>query len=244
MIENKETIGKYDSEMKTTRVRVESFTISLDGYGAGPNQSIDTPLGVGGEELHNWFLPTQTFRNMHRSFDPRAGQGQVVGTTGLDDDFARRGFENIGAWILGRNMFGPVRGPWPDMNWKGWWGKNPPYHVPVYVLTHHARPPLEMEGGTTFHFVTEGIHDALDKARKAANGKDIRIGGGVDMIQQYLREGLIDELHIAIAPVLLGGGERLFEGVDLRALGYECVQFVASEKATHVVLQHKQREGV
>ncbi|MFC4872612.1 dihydrofolate reductase family protein [Negadavirga shengliensis] len=244
MTENKEYIGKDKGDVKKTKVRVESFSISLDGYGAGPNQSIDTPLGIGGEELHNWFLPTQTFRNMHRSFDPRAGQGQVVGTTGLDDDFARRGFENIGAWILGRNMFGPVRGPWPDMNWKGWWGKNPPYHVPVYVLTHHARPPLEMEGGTTFHFVTEGIHDALDKARKAANGKDIRIGGGVDTVRQYLREGLIDELHIAIAPVLLGGGERLFEGVDLRALGYECVQFVASEKATHVVLQHKQSKGV
>lgn len=240
MTENKEIIGKYNSGMKkTTRVRVECFSISLDGYGAGPNQSIDNPLGIGGEELHKWFLPTRTFQNMHRSFDPRAGQGQEVGTTGVDDGFAQRGFENIGAWILGRNMFGPVRGPWPDMNWKGWWGDNPPYHVPVYVLTHHARPPLEMEGGTTFYFVTEGIHEALESARKAAKGKDIRIGGGVDTIHQYLQEGLIDELHIAISPILLGRGERLFEGLDLRALGYECVEFAASENATHVVLQRK-----
>lgn len=239
MTEDKK-FDKNNGGMKITRVRVESYSISLDGYGAGPDQSIDNPLGIGGEELHNWVLPTQTFRTMHRSFDPRA-KHQEDGTTGLDDDLARRGFDNIGAWIIGRNMFGPVRGPWPDMNWKGWWGDNPPYHVPVYVLTHHARPPLEMEGGTTFYFVTEGIHDALAKARKAANGKDIRIGGGANTIQQYLREGLIDELHIAIAPVLLGRGERLFEGVDLRPLGYECVQFVASEKASHVILQHKRR---
>lgn len=216
-----------------TRVRVESFSISLDGYGAGPDQSLDNPLGVGGPELHEWLLPTRTAQ--------RAVFGSDEGTTGVDDDFAARGFQNVGAWILGRNMFGPVRGPWPDLNWKGWWGDSPPYHVPVFVLTHHARPPLEMEGNTTFHFVTGGIREALDRARDAAGGKDVRIGGGANTIQQYLREGLIDELHFAVAPVVLGAGERLFEGVDLRALGYECTQFVASEKATHVVLQHHVR---
>lgn len=214
-----------------TRVRVESFTISLDGYGAGPNQSIDNPLGVGGEELHGWALPTRTFQQ--HLF------GSDSGTTGIDDQFAARGFHNIGTWILGRNMFGPIRGAWPDMNWKGWWGDSPPYHVPVFVLTHHARPAIQMEGGTTFHFVTGGIHEALELARQAANGRDVRIGGGSHTIQQYLRAGLVDELHIAIAPVLLGSGERLFEGVDLRALGYRCVEHVASEQATHVVLRHQ-----
>lgn len=232
MTENKKTTEGYDRGKKMARVRVESFSISIDGYGAGPDQSVDNPLGVGGEELHNWFHPTQTFQMMHHTV-----QEQAVGTTGLDDDFARRGFENIGAWILGRNMFGPIRGPWPDMNWKGWWGDNPPYHVPVFVLTHHARPSIEMEGGTTFHFVTEGIHEALEQARKAAGDKDIRIGGGSDTIRQYLREGLIDELHVAISPILLGGGERLFEGVDLPTLGYECVQFVGSKKAVHIVIK-------
>lgn len=240
MTGNKKDIKNDNGAAKTSRVRVESFSISLDGYGAGSDQSVDNPLGVGGEELHNWFLPTQTFRTMHRSFDPRAGQGQVDGTTGLDDDFARRGFMNIGAWIIGRNMFGPIRGPWPDMNWKGWWGANPPYHVPVYVLTHYARRPLEMEGGTTFYFVTEGIHEALAMAQEAANGKDIRIGGGVNIIQQYLREKLIDELHIAITPTVLGKGERLFEEVDLRSVGYECTRFQASEEATHVIFQRKE----
>jgi dihydrofolate reductase len=190
------------------QVRVESFAISLDGYGAGPDQDINNGLGVGGEDLHRWFIPTRTFQRTHGAGD---------GTTGVDDDFAARGFRNIGAWILGRNMFGPIRGPWPDLNWKGWWGDNPPYHVPVFVLTHYARPPVEMEGNTTFHFVTGGIHEALDRAREAANGMDVRIGGGPNVIQQYLREALIDELHVAIAPVLLGRGERLFEGVDLRA---------------------------
>ena len=216
-----------------TRVRIEAFTISLDGYGAGPNQDIDNPLGIGGTELHRWFIPTRTFQRAHF--------GREDGTTGVDDDFAARGFENVGAWILGRNMFGPLRGPWLDMSWKGWWGDNPPYHVPVFIMTHHARPPIEMEGGTTFHFVTGGIRDALERARVAAGGKDVRVGGGANTIQQYLRAGLIDELHIAIAPVLLGGGERLFEGVDLRALGYQCVEFVASEKATHVVLRRQDR---
>ena len=214
-----------------TQVRVESFTVSIDGYGAGPNQDINNPLGVGGEDLHQWFIPTRTFQRTHGASD---------GTTGIDDDFATRGFNNIGAWILGRNMFGPIRGPWTDLNWKGWWGDNPPYHVPVFVLTHHARPPVEMEGNTTFHFVT-GIHEALDLARNAANGMDVRIGGGSNTVQQYLRAGLIDELHVAISPVLLGRGERLFEGVDLQALGYKCVQHAASEKATHVVLRRPRK---
>jgi dihydrofolate reductase len=215
-----------------TRVRVESFTVSLDGYGAGPGQSETHPLGIGGEDLHQWFIPTRTFQRTHGAGD---------GTTGVDEDFAARGFSNVGAWILGRNMFGPIRGPWPDLDWKGWWGDNPPYHVPVFVLTHHARPPLDMEGDTTFHFVTGGIHEALDLARKAAHGRDVRIGGGVSTVRQYLRAGLIDEMHFAIAPVLLGRGERLFEDVDMRALGYECVQFAASEKAAHVVLRHASR---
>ncbi|TAN13394.1 MAG: dihydrofolate reductase [Burkholderiaceae bacterium] len=216
-----------------TRVRVDGFTLSLDGYGAGPSQGIDNPLGLGGADLHQWLVPTRTFQ--------RALFGKIGGTTGVDDDFAAHGFENVGAWILGRNMFGPIRGPWPDLSWKGWWGDNPPYHVPVFVLTHHARPPLAMEGGTTFHFVTGGIHDALDRASETADRKDVRIGGGANTIQQYLRERLIDELHIAVSPVLLGRGEPLFEGVDLRALGYECVEFVASEKAMHVVLRHQGR---
>jgi dihydrofolate reductase len=216
-----------------TKVRVESFAISLDGYGAGPDQDIDNGLGVGGQDLHQWFIPTNTFQRTH---------GAGVGTTGVDDAFAARGFQSIGAWILGRNMFGPIRGPWPDLKWKGWWGDNPPYHVPVFVLTHHARPPVEMEGDTTFHFVTGGIHEALDRAREAANGMDVRIGGGPNVIQQYLRESLIDELHVAIAPVLLGRGERLFESVDLRTLGYECVDFAASEKATQVVLRRPRYE--
>ncbi len=214
------------------QVRIESFAISLDGYGAGPDQDINNALGVGGQALHRWFISTRTSQRAHGSGD---------GTTGVGDDFAARGFRNIGAWILGRNMFGPIRGPWPDSNWKGWWGDNPPYHVPVFVLTHHARSPLEMAGNTTFHFVTGGIHEALDRAREAANGMDVRIGGGTHVIQQYLREALIDELHIAIAPVLLGRGERLFEGMDLRALGYECVQFAASRKATHVILQRARK---
>lgn len=211
-----------------TRVRVEGFTISLDGYAAGPDQDLEHPLGIGGTDLHQWLLPTRTFQ--------KALFGKDGGTTGVDDEFAARGFRNVGAWILGRNMFGPVRGPWPDLNWKGWWGDSPPYHVPVFVLTHHARPALEMQGGTTFHFVTGGAREALERAREAAAGEDVRIGGGPATIRQYLREGLIDELHIAISPVLLGRGESLFEGIDLRALGYRCVQSVASEKASHVVL--------
>jgi len=212
-----------------TDVRVESFTVSLDGYGAGPNQDIDNPLGVGGTELHEWALATRTFQRV--LFRTEGG------TTGIDDEFAARGFENIGAWILGRNMFGPVRGPWPDMDWKGWWGEDPPYHVPVFVLTHHARPSIRMRGDTTFHFITGGMHEALERAREAAAGMDVRIGGGPNVIQQYLRAGLIDEMHVAIAPVLLGSGERLFGDLDLRALGYHCIQFVASDRAAHVVLR-------
>lgn len=215
-----------------TRVRVESFTVSLDGYGAGPDQDLANPLGVGGTDLHQWLFPTRTFQ--------RTLFGADQGTTGIDDDFAARGFRNVGAWILGRNMFGPVRGSWPDDTWKGWWGASPPYHVPTFILTHHARASIDMEGGTTFHFVTGGIHEALDRARAAANGKDVRIGGGPNTIQQYLRAGLIDEMHFAISPVVLGRGERLFDGVDLRSLGYTCTQCVSSEKATHVVLERKQ----
>ena len=212
-----------------------SFAISIDGYAAGPDQSLANPLGVGGTELMGWVFPTRSFQ--------RRVLGAEGGSTGLDDEFAERGFENIGAWILGRNMFGPVRGPWPDESWRGWWGENPVYHVPVFVLTHHARAPLVMEGGTTFHFVTDGIDAALAQAREAAQGRDVRLGGGVSVIQQYLRQRLIDEMHIAISPVLLGSGERPFEGIDMRALGYECVQFVASAKATHVVLRRQGRNG-
>ena len=214
-----------------SRVRVEGFSISLDGYGAGPDQDLEHPLGVGGTDLHQWFLPTRTFQ--------RTLFGNDAGSEGVDDGFAQRGFRNIGAWILGRNMFAPLRGPWPDHAWKGWWGDNPPYHVPVFILTHHDRPTLEMEGGTTFHFVTGGIHDALARAREAAGDRDVRIGGGPQTIQQYLRAGLIDEMHLAVSPYLLGRGERLFEGVDMRALGYRCVESVASEKATHVVIRRK-----
>ncbi|MCC5905093.1 MAG: dihydrofolate reductase [Balneolaceae bacterium] len=217
-----------------TKIRVNSFSISIDGYGVGPDQDIDNPLGVGGTDLHHWAFQTRSMQQVVF--------GEDKGTTGIDDDFIARGFKNVGSWILGRNMFGPIRGPWPDMEWKGWWGENPPYHVPVFVLTHHARPSIKMEGGTTFHFVTGGIHEALERAREAAKGKDVRIGGGPNTIQQYLREGLIDELHIAIAPVVMGTGERLFDGIDLRTLGYKCDRFVASENTTHVILWRKDQE--
>ena len=210
------------------KVRIEGFTVSLDGFGAGPDQSLSNPLGRGGENLHGWLRPTRTFGRVIGSQD---------GTTGVDDDFAARGFDNVGAWIMGRNMFAPSRGPWPDDGWKGWWGPNPVYHVPVFVLTHHARPPLEMEGGTTFHFVTGGIHAALQAAREAAQGKDVRIGGGVETVRQYLRAGLVDEVHLALSPVLLGTGESLFHGLDLHALGYRCAEHVATPAATHVVLR-------
>ena len=210
-----------------SKLRVHAFAISIDGYGAGPNQNLENPLGVGGLALHEWFFPTRTFQRM---------QGKDSGTTGIDDDFAARGFENIGASIMGRNMFGPVRGPWPDENWKGWWGDNPPFHTPVFVLTHHARAPISMAGGTTFHFVTDGIHAAVERASAAADGRDIRVGGGVATIQQFLRAGLIDSLHLAISPVLLGSGEQLFADIDMPKLGYQCTEHVATLKATHVVL--------
>jgi len=211
-----------------TKLRVESFTLSIDGFGAGPNQSLANPLGIGGPALHGWALPTRTFQT--QLF------GNQGGETGIDDDFAMRGFDNVGAWIMGRNMFGPVRGPWLDESWRGWWGDNPVYHKPVFVLTHHSRAPLVMEGGTTFYFVTEGLRAALERAREAANGKDVRIGGGAATIRQYLRERLIDELHIAISPVLLGAGERLFDGINLPDLGYTCSRQVASQRATHIVI--------
>jgi dihydrofolate reductase len=209
------------------KVRVASFAISVDGFGAGPRQDLSNPLGVGGTRLHEWFFPTRTFRAMHVGGD---------GTTGTDDDLARRGFENVGAWILGRNMFGPVRGPWPDERWKGWWGDEPPYHVPVFVLTHHARAPLEMAGGTTFHFVTGGIEEALRRAREAAGPRDVRIGGGVRTIRQYLQAGLVDEMHLVVSPVLLGSGEHLLAGLDLASLGFQVVRHVTSEAALHVIL--------
>jgi dihydrofolate reductase len=213
-----------------SRIRVMSFAMSLDGYGAGPDQSLQNPLGVNGPEMFEWFMTSRVWRKM---------QGLEGGETGIDNSMAEASFVNIGAWILGRNMFGPVRGPWPDENWKGWWGEEPPYHVPVFVLTHHARAPLTMKGGTVFHFVTDGIHAALDRARAAAGGRDVRIGGGVATIRQYLEARLIDDLHIAVRPVLLGRGEPLFRDIDLRALGYECEKSVAGERATHIFLRRK-----
>ncbi len=216
-----------------SKLRVASFSISVDGFGAGPDQCLESPLGFGGAQLHAWAFPTRTLR--------RQVFGHDDGTTGLDDDFVARGFANVGAWILGRNMFGPVRGPWPDESWRGWWGDEPPYHVPVFVLTHHTRAPLAMAGGTTFHFVTRGIHEALERAREAAGSLDVRVGGGPATIRQYLREGLVDEMHLAIAPVLLGAGEPLLPGLDLRSLGYTCTRHVASERATHVILEKTPR---
>lgn len=212
-----------------TKLRVESFTISIDGFGAGPNQSLENPLGVGGPALHGWAFATRTFQE--KVLGKKGGEAG-----GIDDDFAQRGFRNVGAWIMGRNMFGPVRGAWPDESWRGWWGENPVYHTPVFVLTHHPRAPLVMAGGTTFHFVTEGIRVALERAREAANGKDVRIGGGAATIRQYLQARLIDELHVAISPVLLGAGERLFDGINLVDLGYKCTQHVPTQRATHIVL--------
>jgi dihydrofolate reductase len=214
-----------------SRLVVRSFSISIDGYGAGPGQDLQNPLGVGGPELFDWFFHTRTWQRMHGSED---------GETGVDDDIAARGFTGIGAWILGRNMFGPVRGPWTDDSWKGWWGEEPPYHTPVFVLTHHPRAPLQMKGGTEFRFVTGGIQDALEQANRAAAGSDIRVGGGVSTIRQYLRASLIDELHLAISPVLLGSGEHLLSGIDLRSLGYECVEHAAGARAAaHVILRKR-----
>ena len=212
------------------KVRVNSFSISLDGFGAGPDQGVENPLGRGGESLHEWFFPTRTFQKMY-------GSGE--GTAGIDERFAAQGMANLGAWILGRNMFGPVRGPWPDESWRGWWGEEPPYHCPVFVLTHHPRRPLEMKGGTTFHFVTEGIEDALYRAKEAAGSRDVRIGGGASTVRQYLEARLIDEMHIAVSPVVLGQGESLLGGLDLVKLGYEVTEHVPSENATHVVFSRR-----
>ncbi len=210
-----------------SKLRVNCFSISLDGYGAGPDQDLQNPFGSGGMALPAWFIATRTFKQTF---------GQGGGETGIADDFAARGNANLGAWILGRNMFGPVRGPWEGDAWRGWWGDNPPYHTPVFVLTHHPRPPLEMEGGTVFHFVTNGMHAALERARAAAGGKDVRLGGGVATVREYLQAGLVDEMHFAISPVLLGRGEHLLQGIDLPQLGYRCTQQVATPSATHVLL--------
>lgn len=210
-----------------SKLCVRCFGVSLDGFGAGPNQDINNPLGVGGENLHEWFFPTRTFQKMF---------GKEEGTTGVDNDFAERGFDRIGAWILGRNMFSPIRGEWPDDKWKGWWGDNPPYHTQVFVLTHYPRPSIQMDGGTTFHFVTDGIHVALQRAKEAANGLDVRLGGGPATIRQYLQAGLIDQLHLAISPVILGSGENLLAGIDLLKLGYKCTVHVTTPAALHVVL--------
>jgi len=210
------------------KVRVAAFSVSLDGFGAGPRQDLNNPLGVRGLELHGWALDTEVFRKM---------QGKEGGRRGLDNDVAAQSFDNVGAWILGRNMFGPVRGPWQGDSWKGWWGDTPPYHTPVYVLTHYPRAPLEMNGGTTFHFVIDGIDSALRSAKAAAGSKDVRIGGGVSVIRTYLTAGLIDEMHLAIAPVLLGEGENLFTGLNLTRLGFSPVKTVHGEKAMHVFLK-------
>jgi dihydrofolate reductase len=213
-----------------SKLRVSSFAVSIDGFGAGPNQDLENPIGVGGVALMDWFFPTRTWQHMH---------GNEGGETGIDNDLAAQGLEGIGAWILGRNMFGPIRGPWPDDSWKGWWGDEPPYHTSVFVLTHHPRPPLSMKGGTEFRFVTDGIHSALQQAKSAAGNRDMRLGGGVSTIRQYLRAGLIDELHLAVRPVLLGVGEPFFSGIDLPALGYESVKHVAGIRATHVFLRKR-----
>lgn len=212
------------------KVRAAAFSISLDGFGAGPGQDLKNPLGVRGTELHQWFFPTEVFKKM---------TGQSGGTRGVDNEMAARSFENVGAWILGRNMFGPVRGPWLDDSWKGWWGEEPPYHMPVFVLTHHARAPLEMKGGTTFYFVTDGAESALKQAKEAARGKDVRIGGGAATLRQYLAMGAIDDMHLATAPVLLGEGEQLFGGMNLDQLGYKVSRTVAGENATHVMIGKK-----
>lgn len=216
----------------TGKVRVSSFAVSVDGFAAGPDQSLANPLGVGGENLHHWFYPTKTFQTLF---------GQGVGTEGIDNDFAERSMQGVGAWILGRNMFSPSRGDWPDDGWKGWWGDEPPYHVPTFILTHHPRASIEMKGGTVFLFETDGIEAALDKARAAAGQKDVRIGGGAATIRQYLRAGLIDEMHVAISPVLLGRGEPFWEGLDLPALGYEVARSTIGERATHLEIVRRAR---
>jgi dihydrofolate reductase len=210
-----------------SKVKVCGFTVSIDGFGAGPEQSLERPLGIGGESLHHWLISTRTFQTLF---------GDGKGTEGIDDAYAKRSFENVGAWIMGRNMFGPIRGEWPDDKWRGWWGENPPYHMPVYVLTHYPRAPLEMDGGTTFYFITGGIHEAMERARQSAGAKDIRIGGGASTIRQYLQAGMIDEMHLAISPTILGRGEALFADIDLLAAGFKCIEHVTTEHALHVVL--------
>jgi dihydrofolate reductase len=210
------------------KLKVQSFAVSIDGFGAGPNQDLENPLGVRGPELMEWFFNTRFWQNMHQ----RDG-----GETGIDNEIAEQGFAGIGAWILGRNMFGPVRGPWPDESWKGWWGDEPPYHTPVFVLTHYPRASLKMAGGTTFHFVTDGIQEALQQAKKAAGGQDVRLGGGVSNVRQFLRAGLIDEMHLAVRPVLLGSGENLLKDINLGALGYEIAKHVQGERAMHVFIR-------
>ncbi|ANL34767.1 dihydrofolate reductase family protein [Rhizobium phaseoli] len=209
------------------KVRVAGFSVSIDGFGAGPEQSLNDPLGKRGPEMFQWFFHTRTFRAM---------TGKDDGSEGIDQDYAARAMAGFGAFILGRNMFGPIRGEWPDDAWKGWWGPNPPYHAPTYILTHYPREPIVMEGGTTFHFITSSIHEALDKAKAAAGDKDVKIGGGVATVRQYLQSGLVDELHFAVAPVMLGKGEAMFAGIDLPALGFRVTEHVASEHATHIVL--------
>jgi len=213
-----------------SKLRVASFAVSIDGYGAGPNQDLENPLGVRGPELMEWYFKTRMWREMH---------GRPDGETGVDNGIAEKSWVGIGAWILGRNMFGPVRGPWPDESWKGWWGDDPPYHTPVFVLTHHPRAPIPMKGGTEFRFVTEGIHAALQQAKAAAGDRDVGLGGGVSTLRQYLSAGLLDELHLAMRPVLLGTGEHLLHDLDLRALGYECWKSVPGERATHVFLRKR-----
>jgi dihydrofolate reductase len=211
-----------------SKVKVCAFSVSLDGYGAGPEQSKQEPLGIRGEELHDWIVSSKMFNKIY---------GKEGGTEGVDNDFAEKSFENLGAWIMGRNMFGPIRGAWPNNDWKGWWGENPPYHVPVFVLTNHARESLSMKGGTVFHFVTGGIESALEQARKAANGKDIRIGGGTSTIRQFLQAGYMDEMHLAVSPVFLGSGENLFAGIDLPKLGFTETKTIYGERAAHVILK-------
>lgn len=213
-----------------TKLRVHGFAVSLDGFGAGPRQDLEHPLGVNGPDLMEWFFHTTVWRNMH-------GQGDAE--TGVDNEVAKGGFENVGAWILGRNMFGPIRGEWPNDDWKGWWGDEPPYHVPAFVLTHYPREPITMKGGTEFRFVTDGIQSALDQAKEAAGDRDVRLGGGVLTVRQYLRAGLIDDMHLAVRPVVLGEGEHLFQGIDMRALGYETEKHLQGERAMHVFLRRR-----
>ncbi|MBK6323966.1 dihydrofolate reductase family protein [Candidatus Aalborgicola defluviihabitans] len=217
---------------KKQKLVVRGFALSLDGFSSASGQSLESPFGNGGLVIMEWAFQTRTMKTMF---------GQEGGSTGIDDSFLAKGFDNIGANILGRNMFGPVRGPWPDEEWKGWWGPNPPYHSPVFVVTHHARAPLPMEGGTTFHFVTDGIESALQQAFAAAEGKDVRLGGGATLVRQYLKAGLIDELHLVMTNKLLGSGERLFDGTDNLARDYDCVETVGSETVTHVRLAKRKR---